>query len=216
MKHDDIPARAADRYLMNELPAAERDAFKEHVADCAICATQVRVGFAIRDYVSSPREVPDPMPLPKPRPVRWRRHVRQLLAQAASVVIAVFVTYFAAVVPAQKALLAVRKPAVPRSTAELRLVRSEGQPEISSRGAALLKLTIDGDGRTTDYTYTIIGGAGQSPYTGTVSAEQVANQVKDGYVPVLIPSGTLAPGDYALRIDTKPRISTYLFRVRSD
>jgi anti-sigma factor RsiW len=216
MKHDEIPEMAAELYLMNELPAAERDAFKEHIADCAICATQVRAGFAIREQLFEPREVPDPMPAPERRPIRSRWHLSQIMPVAASFVIAVFGTYFAAVRPAQQALIAARQPGV-ASTAQLKMVRSEGQPWFNnSRGAALLKLTIEEDGRSTVYTYTIIGGTGQLLYTGTVSAEQVAEQVKDGYVPIVIPRGTLPPDDYTLRIDTKPRISTYLFRVRSD
>ena len=216
MKHDEIPEMAADLYLMNELPAADRDAFKAHLSECVLCKTQVRAGEAFRELLSDPREVPDPMPFPAPaepqrRPIR-SRWLNRILPVAASFAIAVFGTYATAVRPLQKALTAALQPGV-GSDAVLREVRGNELPTVdNSRGYSVLNVIIQGDGRSTVYTYTITGGTG-TLYTRTINAEDVNTHDS---VPIVVPKGTLPPDDYTLRIDTKPRISTYLFRVRSD
>ena len=210
MKHDEIPEMAADLYLMNELPAADRDAFKAHLSECVLCKTQVRAGEAFRELLSDPREVPDPFVQRRP-PIR-QRLLNRILPVAASFAIAVFGTYTTAVRPLQKALALARQPGV-GSDAVLREVRGDELPTVdNSRGYSVLNVITQGDGRSTVYTYTITGGTG-TLYTRTINAEDVNTHDS---VPIVVPKGTLPPDDYTLRIDTKPRISTYLFRVRSD
>ncbi|MFC5865530.1 zf-HC2 domain-containing protein [Acidicapsa dinghuensis] len=47
MDHSEaVNAMMAERYLLNELSADERDAFEEHFFDCAECAIDVRAGAA--------------------------------------------------------------------------------------------------------------------------------------------------------------------------
>lgn len=54
MKHNEaIESLAAERYILDEMPDAERDAFEAHFFDCAECAEAVRDG---REFAVSARE----------------------------------------------------------------------------------------------------------------------------------------------------------------
>jgi hypothetical protein len=45
MDHDlSLETKAAERYLLGELPLEEREAFEEHFFECAECAEEVRIG----------------------------------------------------------------------------------------------------------------------------------------------------------------------------
>jgi Putative zinc-finger len=46
MDHESsIKTQAAEKYLLGELPPAEREAFEQHFFECAECASEVRLGF---------------------------------------------------------------------------------------------------------------------------------------------------------------------------
>ena len=50
MEHlEAVKLNAAEKYLLGELPAEERDAFEEHYFVCAECATDVKAGAAFID-----------------------------------------------------------------------------------------------------------------------------------------------------------------------
>jgi hypothetical protein len=218
MKHDELPEMATERYLMNELSEADRDAFEAHFYDCAVCATQVRAGFALRHAIDD-MEYPKPVPLPSPAPqpqaqvhqIRSRFNPNQWMPIAASFLVAVFGMYLLAVQPMQRLIAQQSRPAVAHAV-DLRVVRSEDPtPVDNSNGPSVLNVAIEGDDRATSYGYTITGAAGRTLYTGTVSAEEVKAH---DTVPIVIRQGTLAPGEYTLSVDTKPRSSIYLFAVR--
>ncbi len=46
-----IATHAAERYLLNELDGADRDAFEDHYFSCATCADDVKVGARMQDGV---------------------------------------------------------------------------------------------------------------------------------------------------------------------
>ena len=46
-----IATQAAERYLLNELADADRDAFEDHYFTCATCAEDVKTGAQMRDGV---------------------------------------------------------------------------------------------------------------------------------------------------------------------
>jgi hypothetical protein len=48
-----MTTHAAERYLLNELPEADRDAFEAHYFECAACAEDVRVGALLKEGVQS-------------------------------------------------------------------------------------------------------------------------------------------------------------------
>jgi hypothetical protein len=47
--HDAVTTDAAERYLLDEMSEAERDAFEAHYFDCQPCAADVRQGAAMAD-----------------------------------------------------------------------------------------------------------------------------------------------------------------------
>ena len=48
-----VRQRMAERYLLGELPPAERAAFEEHYFGCEECAEEVRTGFELRENARS-------------------------------------------------------------------------------------------------------------------------------------------------------------------
>ena len=46
-----VETMAAERYLLDEMRGAERDAFEEHFFDCPQCADEVRTGGIVRDGI---------------------------------------------------------------------------------------------------------------------------------------------------------------------
>jgi Putative zinc-finger len=60
MNHSEaIESKAAEGYLLGDLPQAERDAFEEHYFDCRVCTDTIRAGAAMfaagREVAKSPK-----------------------------------------------------------------------------------------------------------------------------------------------------------------
>ena len=89
MDHDlSVRTKAAERYLLGELPAEEREAFEEHFFECAECAEQVRLGREFADNaaaVFAEESLPVTAPIRKQARRDWLAWLRPLnLAQAAA------------------------------------------------------------------------------------------------------------------------------------
>lgn len=75
MNHEDaVKSMATERYTLDEMEPAERNAFEEHFFDCSVCADDVvdsaKIGAGVRrEELHVP--VPVPMPLPAPRRSNW-------------------------------------------------------------------------------------------------------------------------------------------------
>ena len=93
MRHDQaVTTMAAERYLLDELTEAERDAFEEHYFTCPECAEDVRAGEAMRlEMQEAFRVTPQRAPLPFRPPARRWFHATGALpwAVAATLVLAV-------------------------------------------------------------------------------------------------------------------------------
>ena len=69
MDHQQAVAGAlTERYLLDELDEAEREAFEAHFFECEACAEDLKAGAAVVDGV---RESPAGLGAEGPRPVRW-------------------------------------------------------------------------------------------------------------------------------------------------
>jgi hypothetical protein len=81
-----VATMAAERYLLDEMNGDERDAFEEHVFDCAQCADDVRAGGIMRDGVRAglitPREAASAA-----RKLAWRPAIAIPWAAAAALAI---------------------------------------------------------------------------------------------------------------------------------
>ena len=54
MDHElSVRTKAAERYLLGELPPEEREAFEEHFFECAECGEEVRIGQELADNVAA-------------------------------------------------------------------------------------------------------------------------------------------------------------------
>lgn len=75
MNHEDaVKSMATERYTLDEMEPAERNAFEEHFFDCSFCADDVIDSAKIaagarREALHVP--VPVPMPMPMPRRSNW-------------------------------------------------------------------------------------------------------------------------------------------------
>jgi len=81
MNHEDaVKSMATERYTLDEMEHAERDAFEEHFFECSICADDVRDAekFAAGVRTSEGR-LPVPMPLPAPHRFHWAALAASLL-----------------------------------------------------------------------------------------------------------------------------------------
>lgn len=78
---------ATERYTLDAMTAAERDAFEEHFVDCRICSVDVREAAEdmAEDGQVVPLVVPPVTPEPEPFLQRWRRDY--LLPMAATLII---------------------------------------------------------------------------------------------------------------------------------
>jgi hypothetical protein len=83
MNHEDAKkSMATERYILDEMEPAERDAFEEHFFECSICSDDVRdaAKFAAGVRTSEGRlPVPVPVPLPAPRRFNWLALAASLL-----------------------------------------------------------------------------------------------------------------------------------------
>jgi anti-sigma factor RsiW len=89
-----IGTHAVERYLLDEMGAADRDAFEEHYFTCVDCADDVRISAAMRDGVKAGLAVPAPAAADRPAQVvsissrrPWRTSVLLPWAAAASLAI---------------------------------------------------------------------------------------------------------------------------------
>jgi hypothetical protein len=57
--HEAIRIQASERYLLGDLPPADRDSFEEHFFGCAVCAEDVRLGTTLADNAKAVFEDPE-------------------------------------------------------------------------------------------------------------------------------------------------------------
>ena len=215
MNHDDaIGVQATERYLLDELPDQERDAFEEHYFGCAACADDVRNGSAFVGALKSGGRREKESPFLSRQRARARRNLMVPLAAAASVAVALLGWMQVGVVaPLRSELAEARQPSVPAEY-PLRAVRGAGPQIENARFPFELKVEIPPGSvaPTGSYTCTILDARGKahgSPVT--VPAEQVS----DGMLTIVVPGGALPPGDYTLRVDgINPPVAPYPFAVR--
>src|SRR6185369_5141574 len=109
MNHDEaVGTSATERYLLRELPDAERDAFEEHYFACVLCASDVHAASSLIE--SLPAAYPKPVVVR--HPAAWHSNVTSRLAIAASVMMAFMLGWmqFGVVGPIKKEAENARQP----------------------------------------------------------------------------------------------------------
>ena len=207
MNHDEaVGTSATERYLLHELPDAERDAFEEHYFACVLCASDVHAASSLIESLPAAYS----KPVVVRHPAAWHSNAGTRYAIAASVIMALMLGWmqFGVVGPIRKDAEAARQPHL---LSYLRLESNRGeQPPLaeSSRKPFVLEVPIPPDD-SPQYAVQIIDARKLTRYSLTVPAAQAQD-----YVRIAVPAGALAPGHYTIRVDGKqPRIAEYKFIV---
>ena len=195
---------AAEKYVLGELPADQRDAYEEHYFDCAECAEDVK---ATLTFITAGREVfrEEPAPVaPKelaPRS-RWTSWFRPMIAIPAMAVLLLAIGYYSRT----------SKPQIGVITAPGQTILSS--PSFGLRGGDRLEnektvVQVHGnDSLQLHFDFVPSQVQNFSSYTGELrdSASRALLQFDippdrvNKEVNLIVPSGLLRPGDYTLTV----------------
>jgi len=201
MDHSEaVRTQSAERYLLNELSGDERSAFEEHYFSCQDCAEEVRCGAALMENLRAvARETPvtavSRTRIPAQRS-SWFQWSFPAFATAAIVLLAAIVGYQGMVtIPKLRREVSIAVPQVLTSVSLMASV-SRGGPlpvvKVSSNEPFGLYLDIPPQSGVTAFQCEVLSGS-QVKFTVRVPERQASDTVH-----LLIPGGSLAPGQYDL------------------
>ena len=225
MDHDQaLKMHAAERYLLDELSAAERNDFEEHYFVCAKCADEVHSAFAFADNCKSVfmEETHTPRRLSNLR-VLLRPAATAFLPAAAALLLCVTIYQSTLVIPRlQNELARATQPRVVPGVVAKSATRSEDPVvEVSERDqfvqVTLDILDINRPTPTSSYTCEIFDKAGKLQFV--VRAPVPAN---GGSLNLLLPATRLEPERYVARVKpssgtdstSEPNLVEYSFVVK--
>jgi hypothetical protein len=220
---------AAEKYVLGELTADQRDAYEEHYFDCAECAEDVK---ATVTFVSAGREVFREEPVPvaavlkelAPRS-RWSSWFRPMIAIPAMAVVLLAIGYYSRT----------SKPQIGVITAPGQTILSS--PSFGLRGGDRLEnektvVQIQGnDSVQLHFDFVPSQVQNFSAYTGELqdSASRVLLQFNippdrvNKEVNLIVPAGLLHPGDYTLAVSgheassaAKTPVTQFSFAVQNN
>ena len=210
-----IATQAAERYLLNELADADRDAFEDHYFSCATCAEDVKSGTQMRDGVRAGLLDTAAVTRSKVVPIESRRRsvTTTFIPWAVAASLAVVAGYQALwVVPG------LRQDAIgPAATVPLLLKpASRGAvPTVTSSGSGVIAFALDLNSAAeagAPLTYDLRTVDGQSVVSGAVTAPPAGTPLL-----LVIPATRLAsPGAYTLMIGgngSSTPVAEYRFAV---
>jgi hypothetical protein len=196
-----IKLQAAEKYLMGELPAEQRDQFEDHFFGCMECAADIRTGAILVDNARKVlKDEADTQKFLVPsRPGRgWFGWLQPAWGLAAAVVLVGVLTYQNLVtIPSLK-----HAAAQPEALASYSFVtagsRAGGSTVIRTPKDHAFGVYIDipASNSFPYYTVDIQTESGARPVHVQVSAEQAKDTVQ-----ILVPGGALKPGNATLLIE---------------
>jgi len=202
MDHNDaIQQQAAVKYLLGELPPAQRDAYEEHYFDCCLCATDIKALAAFADNareVLRQEKVSHLVLDPIPAPAKWFAWFRPIIAVPAFAALLLVIGYQSFVtIPKAKESLATGSSQILFSSHPLRGVNTAGEEGriLSIRPDESFFLNFDFvPTRTFDsYIAQLEDAGGRMLLRSRISG---ANANQEAHLP--IPAGLLRPGKYVL------------------
>jgi hypothetical protein len=188
MEHNELTKYATERYLLEEMPDAERDRFEEHFFSCIECAAEVRAGARMmaagREVV---RELDAPV-VPFKKKTSWQWFPQT----AAASVIAASVGWFGAVSTMRPVASVVAATEIRATQAE----RATAEPAktVPAGGQSILSFDIPPNDDAVSFVYTVRDASGKVWLTKTASLEEAAN-------PVLLVLTALPRGKYEVVIE---------------
>lgn len=197
-----VELKAAERYLLEELTPADREAFEEHFFDCPECAFDLRASAAFIDEakLQLPAFAPAKQtaiikPVEKNRD--WFAWLRPAFAMPAFALLLGVIAYQnVAVIPGL------------RSAAEAPRILSWQSIHLGARGAPTpveadrargvdLMVDLPQQGVYSAYSFEVYNAQGASVWK---SAATTPNQTESGTASLYLPAAGVAPGTYSLAI----------------
>lgn len=219
MNHSEaLQTFAAEKYLLNELPAPVRDEFEEHIFECHECAMDVRAGAAFIGQARTELQC-----APQSAPAKRRSFFSILtlpLAGALIAAMAAMVVYQNAVVLPRlrsEVAMASAPAALPATSLIGGASRGSEMPTATVTDGQPLFLNVDvpTDDRYSSYRVAFYDPAGSRGGTIAVTAEQAKNTLL-----VRLPAAGIHNGVYTLVVEGMQvggspavRLAQYRFRV---
>ena len=225
MDHSEaVHQMAAERYLLDELPAEVRDEFEEHMFDCPECAFDIRAGVAFMDEakVQLPALTAQEESAPKPAQVAPAKRADARNGQSGQQLWAWWRTLFASPAfagPVFATLLLVigyqnlvTYPALRSEATEPHLLPATALHAGTRGGEAtsitasrkegvLLQVDLPEQAGVASYSVDLYDPQGKLAWTHNLSADEVATSGVDaGTMSLVIPGAGLRQGEYALAI----------------
>ncbi len=214
-----IETHAVERYLLNEMPEADRDAFEAHYFDCEVCADDLRIAALMRDGARAGLAQPAAPPVAAATPATvtafrprraWTPAV--FVPWAAAAVLALATTYQAVwVVPSLREQVVGTQVLVPVT---LRPASRGAEPVVARPATGPVTLAVELAGVSTGarLEYDLRTPGGQSVASGVVAAPPPGAPLL-----LLIPGAALAnDGSYVLSVRAgagDPAATDYRFAV---
>lgn len=188
-----VKTLAAERYLLGELNATEREAYEEHFFSCNACFEQVRAGTEIVSYIKQSGDqgaAAPKRPVAHPGILAGLRQPAAFVALALFLIVGVFGIHQASVISRLKG---------PRLESRSILTGiahgGEGAKRIQVSKAAALSLGVEysPSGEFTTYGIRILSDSGQVKYSLPIPEDQV-----NGIAEVTMPAESMPPGRYSM------------------
>ncbi len=206
MHHDQaIASLAAERYILGELPAAERDIFEEHYFGCPQCAQDVR---DLGQLASGARHIP----LPVEEPIAWFERLRQWWAQPAMGLASACAILALTVSTGYQALAP--RPAMLATALESHMLRPESRGEIEAvvlrpaQAQVLVEADLPGAAGLLEWTLESVAAPTQR-ISGTAATPAAGATLK-----LLLPAAQLRAGESLLTVRAASRDLSYRFRFK--
>lgn len=205
MDHDVVVReRMTERYLLDELDPAARDAFEEHYFDCAECALDVRAASEFVEQAKAvlvekePGVAPVPMPRPVPAPAgpKWLAWLRPAFAAPALAALLAVVGYQNLVAWPQLAKSLSSPRVLPWTSVNLDTFSGEGNRIRARKGSGfILYLRMPPEHRYDSYQAEFYGPSGTMEWSLAIPSSDAQDQVT-----IQVPPGSRAPGTYTVQL----------------
>lgn len=214
--HDEaIKNLLAERYLLGELNAAEREAYEEHLFSCDACFEQVRVGT---EFVTHLRNIGTEDPQPPLLPGFMSRLMTNARQSATMMAFTLLICVTGLSIYQQRTISGLRRPQVTPSFFLSDGARAGGVKTLvlppNTRFDLSIQLLQSGD--FSSYQGQIVDQSGRLKSPFPISPEQVKDTIH-----LLLDSSALGPGTYSIVVNgltpdgKKTEITKYSFQLRS-
>jgi hypothetical protein len=183
----------AERYLLDELNAGEREAYEEHLFSCNACFEQVKAGT---EFVRQLRRIGTDEPRPAPAPGFMAQVIRSLRQPGAVTAFGLFLCVSGIAVHQNTVISRLKEPR-PELRSTLTGVAhgssSTNLIEITRNSGLSLSVEYVRRGEFISYQAQILSGSGQILHTVALPEKQLGTMAS-----ITMPAEALEPGQYAV------------------